>query len=196
MDENDTPSTQDGTQEPAASASADATAEASQSGDEDVSVLRSRYAGQTAKVNELTQQKAALEAQIAQLAKERDDARSGVTSADEAAKALLAAKDEEIAQLLRSNKVTALQARFPEVFAELGEDAVNLTEEKLAAMEARLQGGAGAGSDEPPTPRGQNAARKDSVPTGGRETKGEPSSDDILAQMRTMALPAEWGGNS
>jgi hypothetical protein len=192
MADNDTNASQDGTQELDASASADATGDASQTGKDEVSVLQSRYAGQTAKVNELTQQKAALEAQIAQLAQERDDARSGVTSADEAAKALLAAKDDEIAQLLRANKVTALQARFPEVYAELGEDAVNLSEEKLAAMEARFQGGA-AGSEEPPTPRGNNAARRDGVPTGGREQKVE-TADDVLASMRSMPLPAEWGG--
>lgn len=190
--ENDTPIIPEGTQEPEASGSPDASGGASQAGDEDVSVLRSRYAGQTAKVNELTGQKSALEKQVAELQKQLSDAQSGVTTADEAAKALLAAKDNELAQLQTAIKVAELKGRFPEVFAELGEDAVNLSEEKLAAMEARFQG-AGAGDAEPPTPRGQNAARKDGVPTGGREPK-EESGDDILARMKSMALPAEWGG--
>jgi len=188
MADSDTSTVDNGTVDDDASASADAGAAASTTPDE-VSVLRSRYAGQTAKVNELTTQlKAEREARTA-AEKERDSLRSGAASSDETAKALLAAKDEEIARIRREVEVTRIQAKYPEVFGELGEAAAGLSEERLAAMEARLRG-AGV-SEEPPTPRSQNAARNEGSGDGGQR---EVTSADIIASMRSMAVPPEWGG--
>jgi hypothetical protein len=189
-DNNDTSTPVDGTQDGATTGTPVVNPPASGEGD-DVSVLRSRYAGQTAKVNELAAQKQALEAAKADLEKKLAEAQTGVASKDDAAKALLAAKDAEIAAIRREATVARIEAKYPEVYRELGDDAVALTEEKLAAMEARLSGGGEA--HEPPPPRGQNPARTDGVPAGGREPKAETSAD-IIARLRTMAVPSEWGG--
>lgn len=177
-----------GTADDDVSASADAEAAASTDPGE-VSVLRSRYAGQTAKVNELTAERQRLIEEREQLRKELERAQKGTTSADEAAKALLAAKDEEIARIRREAELTRIQSRYPEVFGELGEAAAGLSEEKLAAMEARFRGA--STSDEPPTPRGQNAARNEGSGDGGTK---DVTSADIIASMRSMAVPPEWGG--
>jgi len=192
MAENDTSMVENGTSDDDASASADAGSAASTTPDE-VSVLRSRYAGQTAKVNELTSERARLIAEREALIRERDELRSGKANTDEAAKALLAQKDEEIAAIRREVALARIESKYPETFGELGEAAFGLSEEKLAAMEARLRGASGASEQEPPTPRGQNAARRDGVPAGGREPKEETSAD-ILAALRSAPLPSEWGG--
>ena len=180
-----------GTQDPDASGSPDADGAASQGGADEVSVLKSRFAGQTAKVNSLTSENATLKEQLAAAQKARDEALNGVTKADEAAKALLEAKEQEIAQLRTSGKLATIEAKYPEVYAELGADAANFSDEKLAAMEARFQG-TGAGGDEPPTPRGNNAPRNEGG-AGAGQAKAETSAD-IVASMRSMTVPPEWGG--
>ncbi|HET7070157.1 MAG TPA: hypothetical protein VFI40_04990 [Nocardioides sp.] len=192
MAENDDTSTQDGTQDQTDSGTPDSAGAASQSGTNEVSVLRSRYAGQTAKVNELTSEKTALEQQLQTLQSQLSDLQSGKVSAEDAAKALVDAKDQVIAKLEAGIKLADLKGRFPEVYAELGEDMQGLSEAKLAAMEARLQGNAGEG-DDAPTPRGNNAARKEGGAAGGEGSKPK-TAEDVLAEMRSMALPPEWGG--
>lgn len=188
---NDNPVADDGTQEPEAPAAADAQATAPQGGDE-VSVWKSRYSGQTAKVTELTTANTTLSKQLQDALARAEAAEKGVADKDEVAKSLLEAKEQEIAGMRRANELAVIEARFPEVFAEMGEAALGLTPERLASMEARLSV-AGVETTEPPTPRGQNAARKDGVPATGREPK-EQTSEDILAQLRSMPVPAEWGG--
>lgn len=87
------------------------------------------------------------------------------------------------------------KATYPNAAKVLGDDIAVLSEERIAAIEATVTTSGEAGEEEPPTPRGQNAARRDSIPPGGREPK-EETSEDILARMRAMGLPPEWGGPS
>lgn len=190
-DEHDSPAPDDGTPDLDASASADAAATASKTGQQEDPTLQSRYAGQTAKVNTLTEQNRILQEQLAAAQRERDEARTGVTTADEAAKALIAAKDEEIARERQERQLERIEIKYPETFAELGEAAVGLSEDKLASMEARLKGAA-AGEVETPTPRGMNASRQDSSAASSRDK--EETSDDIIARLSKMSLPESWGG--
>lgn len=153
---------------------------------DEVSLLRSRYAGQTAKVTELQSAKAALQAERDALRAERDALKTGEVNKDEALKALLAAKDEEIAEVRRETALARIEAKYPETFAELGEATASFSEEKLASLEARLLAKTDQSEDEEeevPTPRRNNASRKDG---GSSEPKSE-SSADILARLKTMS---------
>lgn len=186
MSDNDTSTPNDGTQDAAASASVDANDNASTSGSDEVSVLKSRYAGQTAKVNELTGQTKAQSDRIKELEEQLKAAREGTASKDDVAQALLKAKDEELAAIRKEAALARIEAKYPETFSELGEDAATLSEEKLAAMEARFRGV----ESEAPKPRGNNAPRTDSAPAKPKEE----TADDIVARLKTQGLPQEWGG--
>ena len=187
MAEHDAPNSDDGTLNDASGS--DASDDASQGGEEDVSVLRSRFAGQTAKVNKLTEAQNADGARIKELEGLLTEARNGTLSPDSAAKALLAAKDEELALARQETKLARIEAKFPEVFRELGPDATGLSDEKLAAMEVRVRGG---GSDEePPMPRGQGAARHGSAAAAPPKEK---SLEDMYAELASMPVPPVWGG--
>lgn len=186
MADDDTELGVDETQPEEAPAKADAAKDAPVAQDE-VSLLRSRYAGQTAKVTELQTAKAALQAERDALRAERDALKTGEVNKDEALKALLAAKDEEIAQVRRETALARIEAKYPETFAELGEVTASFSEEKLASLEARLLAKTDQsddeGDEEAPTPRRNNASRKDG---GSSEPKSE-SSADILARLKTMS---------
>lgn len=181
-DNDDTTTESDGTQE-----GAEGTGSASGEDDGDVSTLRSRYRGQTAKVNTLTGENKTLKQQLADLQKQLDAAREGTTSADEAAKALVADKENVIKQLQREKALAVIEAKYPETFRELGEDAASLTPEKLASMEARLKG-SNDESDDLPTPRGNNAQRNGST----KKSDAEKTSADILADIAAMGTPEWW----
>jgi len=189
MADNDTVHGDEGMQAEGASAS-DAQTPASNPDDGNVSVLKSQFAGASAKVNELTGQIKTLKAQHKELQDQLRAAHEGTTTADEAAKALIAAKDAELAQVRREAQLARIESKYPEVFRELGEDAASLSAEKLAAMEARLKG-AGFEDDEPPTPRGQQAARRDSTSVKPQEKTLE----DMYAELERMPVPEQWGGS-
>lgn len=173
------------TEEPEASVE---DADAARSDDVDVATLRSRYAGQTAKVNELTAKVRTYEQELAKLRQALEEAQKGIASKDEAAKALIEAKERELDALRRETRAARIEAKFPEAYAELGEEALGLSDEKLAAIEARLRGAAA----EPPAPRLNNPAR-----TGpAAKQPAEETVEDILARLRAMPLPWEWGGRS
>lgn len=186
MADDDTETGVEETQPEEAPAKADAPKDAPVAQDE-VSLLRSRYAGQTAKVTELQTAKAALQAERDALRAERDALKTGEVNKDEALKALLAAKDEEIAAVRRETALARIEAKYPETFAELGEATASFSEEKLASLEARLLAKTDQSDDEDeeeaPTPRRNNASRKDG---GSSEPKSE-SSADILARLKTMS---------
>lgn len=187
MADDDTELGVDETQPEEAPAKADAAKDAPGAQDE-VSLLRSRYAGQTAKVTELQTAKAALQAERDALRAERDALKTGEVNKDEALKALLAAKDEEIAQVRRETALARIEAKYPETFAELGEVTASFSEEKLASLEARLLAKTDQSDDDEeegdtPTPRRNNPSRRD----GGSGGAAKPeSSADILARLKTM----------
>lgn len=187
-DTDDSATTLDGTQPDAAAAAADAAKAGSDSkGGSDDSTLASRYAGQTAKVNILTTEKAQAiadrDAALARLAAYE----AGKVDADEALKSQLAAEKANTEAARREAALARVEAKYPETFAELGDDAATLTEEKLASMEARLKGV--AQDDTPPvTPRRPNGPQNQGA---GTEPPKAETGDDIEARMRKMTIP--WG---
>lgn len=183
-DNNDTTNGAAGT--PPADASTDATAAGSGQPDE-VSLWRSRFNGQTAKVTELTKAQEQTNARISDLEKQLTAAQASTASADEAAKALVAAAQAELANERSARRLDGLKARFPETFTLLGDAAAGLTEENLAANEARLTGGATAGSTEPPTPLRHNESKTSGGATGKAK---QESAADIKARLESM--PSPW----
>jgi hypothetical protein len=129
---------------------------------DEVGTLRSRNAGLDAKVTSLTQQAAAekaradaAEARALALASEKENG-------DQELRALVEAQKLLIAKTAAEAKLARIEAKYPETFGVLGEDAAGLTEDKLAASEARFVAGF-AGEQETPTPVGSNAARTQSA---------------------------------
>lgn len=153
---------------------------------DEVSLWRSRFNGQTAKVTELTKAQEQTNARIASLEAELAKAREASASADEAAKALVAQARAELEQERSARRIDSLKARFPETFTLLGDAAAGLTEENLAANEARLTGT--AGSTEPPTPLRHNESKTSGGATGGQ--KKERTAADIRAELESM--PSPW----
>jgi hypothetical protein len=126
---------------------------------DEVTTLRSRNAGLDAKVTEL--QKAAAAAQQARdeaLAR-LSDYENGKVKADEALSAQLAAKDAELAAVRKEATLARVAAKYPETFGVLGDAAAALSEDQLAASEARMT--AGFVPETPvPTPIGNNPGRQ------------------------------------
>lgn len=182
-DSTDTDAGQDGS--PDAGASQDATAEGTKAGTDNVSLLTSRLNGQTAKVGTLTTEKATLVAEKAALEQQLREALDGKVSSDDAAKALVAAKDKELADERNARKAESLKVRFPETFDVLGDAASSLDEAALAAAEARLKGDSG---EESPTPRVHNESKTKTTTA----VKKEESAADIEARLLSMALPEAW----
>jgi len=155
----------------------------SQGGQDPVSLLTSRLNGQTAKVGELTGTlKAKDEALAAALARVAE-LEAGTVSADEAAKAQVAAAQAELERERRERRIEGLKSRFPETFSELGEDVATVMDEtKLAAIEARLTGA--EGGDEPPTPLRHNETK-----TGTKTPAKEETAADVEARLMSMNSP-------
>ncbi len=79
-------------------------------------------------------------------------------------------------------KTAELKAAYPLAMARLGADALKLSDEVIAGLQADL---ASATSPEPPAPIGNNPARG----TGATTPPKEETSKDILARLKTMGNP-------
>lgn len=124
---------------------------------DEVTTLRSRNAGLDAKVTSLSQahkdalaRAEAAEARALALAEEKENG-------DQELRAELARIKAENAQARAEAAVARKGAQYPEAFAVFGDDIANMSDDKLAAAEARFKGI--AGEAELPTPVGNNAAR-------------------------------------
>lgn len=154
---------------------------------DEVTLLRSRAAGLDAKVSELTKAQKAADQRAAEALAKLADYEAGKVGADEALRAQVAAKDAEIERLRQEAMLAKVEARYPETFRELGDAASSLSEEKLAAIEARLTGVAPEPAyAAPPVPRGNNGSR---VTSGVVTQPKEESSSDILAKLKTLPVP-------
>jgi hypothetical protein len=183
MAENDSKPDGDTTPDPNAPPDGDAAGKGSTGAPDELSVLKSRYQGQTAKVNTLEGEKATLTAQLAVLQAQLGKAQTGEIDKDEALKAQLAAKDAEIAAAKREVALAKSAVKYPEAYAVLGEDIASLSDVKLSEIEARLKGEA-AELEEPPTPRGSNPSRT------GQRTPAKPlTKEDVIAKLEKMPLP-------
>ena len=179
--DDDTPLAPDGTQPDAASADeADAAKIDSDAGEESGSTLKSRYAGQTAKVNELTGKVSAAEGRAAAAEARLADYEAGRVGSDEALKAQLAVEQRKTAAAEAKASLALIEGKYPEVFAELGEAAAHLPDEKLASMEARFKGDA-----EAPTPR-----RPFEKVTGQPAAAKVETADEVEARLLKMPGPA------
>jgi hypothetical protein len=165
--------------DPNAAGSTDPNATGSPSTGDPVSLLTSRLNGQTAKVGELTGQNKTLAEEIAKRDKLIADLQSGKVSAEESAKALVEAKDKELATERAARALEARKAKFPESFSVLGDSIASLDDATLAASEARF-----AGTGEPPTPGTPGGNKSAGTQSGTAKTQ---SADDIEAELRGMA---------
>lgn len=166
----------EGEEAPAAAAAASGTPNTP----DEVTTLRSRNAGLDAKVTELSNaSKAALAAKEAAEQKLRDY-EAGKVDADEALRAQVQAKDTELAQVRLEAKLARIEAKYPETFGVLGEAAAALTEDQLAASEARMAGVPVESST--PTPIGGNAPR---VPVGAKAIE-DMSIAELEKHLRDM----------
>lgn len=155
-------------------------APAAQTGNEAATLL-SRIRGLDAKVTTLEQAKAAAEAAAAAAAAKLADYEAGKVGSEEALRAQVALKDQELAQARKEAAVARIQAKYPETFGVLGDAATALTEDQLAANEARLSGG--GDTSEPPAPRGANPSR---VPASGPKAIEDMSAAELRAHLKSF----------
>lgn len=148
---------------------------------DEVTTLRSRNAGLDAKVSSLTKQAAAHEAARVAAEQKLADYEAGKVGNDEALRAQLQVEKANTENALREAKLARIEARYPETYKELGEDAANMSQEKLAAVEARLAGVAEAAAPVAATkPIGNNQSRTQAA------AKTEETFEDVAARLKTM----------
>jgi chromosome segregation ATPase len=151
---------------------------------DELAALKSRNSGLNAKVTELQKQLA--------------DERTGRTAAEQAAAGKAGTDDvlnkriaELEAKLQAGEQAAAIAvkgAKYPEAYAELGEDIASMSAEKLAALEARLAGAKDSGDvAETPKPVGNSPAR-----TTGAKNIEDMTSAELQAAIK--ALPREAFG--
>lgn len=168
----------DPTLDPNAAPSTDGAAAGSQA-DGDASLSQSRFNGLNAKLGETVNQLKAAQAAQAKAEADLESLRTGTVTADEAAKAQVAAAQAELAQERMARQVESLKARFPETFDVFGDTAATFTADVLAASEARL---AGEGND--PTPLRHNEPR-----SGTKQPAKEGTAADAEAELMSMKVP-------
>lgn len=164
---------------------ADAPAEAqqpaagTQTGTDEVTMLRSRNSGLDAKVTSLAAQAAAEKAR-ADAAEARALALAeGKANGDAELRAQLEAERTAAATARAEARKARLETKFPETLSVLGDAALSLTDDQLAASEARMSGAGFEGGT--PRPVGANPQRSQS---------GAPKAieDMSLAELRAHML--------
>lgn len=146
---------------------------------DEVTTLRSRVSGYTAKINEMSTSNKALAKERDELRARLDEFQRGAVDKDEALRAVASEKDAEINRLLREAALARIEAKYPETFSVLGEAAVNLSAEALAEAEARFRG-VSAEQTVPPKPIGNNPPRTQ----GGASSAQTNPEGETLAQLR------------
>lgn len=150
---------------------------------DEVTTLRSRNAGLDAKVTELTKARQAAEQAAAEAAAKLADYESGKVQADEALRAQLSAKEQELEAIRQEALVARIEAKYPETFALFGNAVTGMTPETLAASEARLTGAGFDAVPETPRPVGNNAARPQ-APT--KKAIEDMTAAELRAHLRTF----------
>jgi hypothetical protein len=150
---------------------------------DEVTTLRSRNAGLDAKVTELTRARAEAERVAAEAATKLSDYESGKVQADEALRAQLSVKEQELAAMRQEVLVAGVAAKFPETFALFGAAVSGMTPETLAASEARLTGAGFDAVPETPRPVGANPARPQ-APT--KKAIEDMDLSELRAHLRTF----------
>jgi hypothetical protein len=157
---------------------------------DEVTTLRSRTAGLDAKVTELQKAAAAAEARAEAAAAKLAEYEAGKVNADEALRAQLEAEKAETAKARREAALNRIEAKYPETFGVLGEAAASLTEDQLAASEARMSG-VPAETTTPPINGGINAPR----PPSTRKSINDMSAAELRAHMMSQFTSRDSSGN-
>jgi hypothetical protein len=180
---------ENGTTEPETTAATPATAGAATAPDP-VTVLTSRISGLDAKVSTLLGAAEAAEARAKAAEAKLSDYESGKVGADEALRAQLVAEQARTRAAEEKAQLNLYSVKFPETYAVFGAAIATLSEDVLAASEARLRGAVVEIEDAgPPTPRVHNES-KTTNPSGG--ARKEPTAADIKAQIESLTLGPEW----
>ena len=156
---------------------------------DEVTTLRSRNAGLDAKVTELAKATKLAEQKAAEAAQKLADYESGKVNSDEALRAQLALKEAELALAHREAQVARIEAKYPETFGVLGEAAAGLTEDQLAASEARFAGV--PATPETPRPIGANPPRT----PGGAKSIEDMTAAELRTHLATFPI-SSWGGRT
>ena len=143
---------------------------------DEVTTLRSRNAGLDAKVTSLSQTLAAETAARAAAEAKVQEYISGKAVEDGDTRALIQRLEAERNAAMQAAKAGLLGAKYPEAFGLLGEAISAMSEDTLAATEARLRG-IPQESNTPPVPVAVNAGR-----TSAPATKS--ISDMSLAELK------------
>ena len=158
---------------------------------DEATTLRSRNAGLDAKVTSLIQQAAtekaradAAEARALALASDKENG-------DAELRALVEAQKLLIAKTAAEAKLARIEAKYPESFGVLGDAAAGLTDDQLAANEARLVAGF-AGQTETPTPVGANPGRTQSALPKAIE---DMTTAELRKHLATFP-PSAWGAQT
>ncbi len=144
---------------------------------DEVTKLARRAAGLDAKVTSLLETSAAAIARAEAAEARAIELAQGKDNGDAELRALLAAKEAELEAARTQTLEATVASKFPETYAVLGKDALNLPPEKLAEAEARF---AGAGEATSPPTIGNNGSR------------GTSTAPPQTAQERLAALEAAF----
>lgn len=83
-----------------------------------------------------------------------------------------------------------LVAQYPDALKALGDEALKLSDERLAALQVSLKTPAGTPEQEPPPPVGSNPQRQ---PGGSGKPVAEMTADEFLAKMKKDFPDNPWG---
>lgn len=175
---------------PAESTAPAAPTTGTQTAPDEVTTLRSRTAGLDAKVTELQKAALAAEARAEAAAAKLAEYEAGKVNADEALRAQLDAERAETAKARKEAALNRIEAKYPETFGVLGEAAASLSEDQLAASEARMAG-VPTETIEPPVPGGVNAPR----PPSTRKSIDDMSVSELEAYMLSTFTSRDSAGN-
>jgi chromosome segregation ATPase len=151
---------------------------------DELAALKSRNSGLNAKVTDLQKQLVAeREGRTA-----AEQAAAGKAGTDDVLNRRIAALEAELTAGKQAVALAQKGAKYPEAFAELGDDIANMSSEKLAALEARLTSAKDSGDvAETPKPVGNNPSR-----TTGTKNIEDMTSAELQAAIK--ALPREAFG--
>lgn len=173
-------------QEPTAGTATSPTAAAGTGGGDRVTLLESRLSGLEARLSESGRAKSTAEKERDAALQRLADYEAGRLKDDEASQSALKAAVDRAAAAETSAKLARIEARFPETYAVFADATANMTDEQLAAAEARFTGARPSDDPiEPPTPRNPSTPRPPatSTPAGDPDEKIETTRTRFRQQM-------------
>ena len=146
--------------------------------------LRSRNAGLDAKVSSLLEAEKVATAKATAAEAKLAAYEAGKVGGDEALRAQLQVSKDETATARREAALARVEAKYPETFAVLGEDAVNMSAAKLAETEARFRGV--PDETDHGRPVGNNPARTQGGASGAQTNPAGETLDQLDARVMSL----------